>query len=1175
MRADSRSDATSRLNELGALNYDDVRRSTRKPIMKRRGNEPRMSGPTAAPDDRLELEKNAIRGLFGQLKSRVPGAVDHRAFRARKEPRANSFWVGLRQALISARSSLRPDQYDDYFEWLRAQINASKHFREFPAPVAALDGIFDATPVSADAEVHWAVARLVGLIDELRPVLKLTAALDDLVAAGGVGQALQIMDRLAEHLGASLWVYELGLALRQLDQGLEAQKLYSEQVRAPLRRAGYSFVVSYASVRNEPRTTWPRYRDNVADRVSTLALSDDFKTLIRYRLLGDNLETQDDVLGVLRGVQSFTAVDQYRTLLRVAEWCMEHQGCAELRQAFQTHLPRLVGLGDARLTFLVDSLGSQSKPHQKAPAACSRLLAGDLAGAYRMSLRDLKARPSDLGALLIVSICCAETGRSPPPWLGAQTAALAADLAAILGRSRDYGVAMSTARKVAQNLKGLNRFQQLAAVLELASGSPLNRTFRGVEALFGCRLDTLAQTAAAASGAGIACQLLEAMTLMRDGDLLSAKERLRTCAGSPSVVGAALGSYWLAHILPRTGERPEAIRLLAAEAARIPDASAWLPVRSVLPSLRWPDLKQIAGELAVSIVLDLSWRALGDDKIATLRRFAFNAFLKHNGIRRPSDLKGREEEFSRSELLYFLRNVCVVSVMDMSSYFGSSSEVDDEVLAIQEWLMSLDPARLDEYQARVFELNNRKVILEGLKLVDSSRLYVDVEAIEDWSRRDFGEDFSRYVSLVEAGIGVAADYDDMLRVIQAADHSQSFEVPENEADAILVDLTKALLREFLHSPEHGLDSYLSRRVRHHPLTATLRGPLESAGLITTKDTEFGAYKDNTAILARFPSLSDDGRRQLGEALSAFARTFDAILADLKEQRFHTRTVDHPNGLFQITLLPLHHYVIRSVVQLDRRFEDYLTSAFSVFWAILSVSLTEAQTLLNVRTRADIATAFDGLQARLQEIAGDQPAFAALAASCQDTAGEVQRKLSEVSDWFVRPEAAEAGRTFTLGQIIDIGVKSALDPYKDLTPKVSVTIEEDILLQAANVALLAEVLLVVLNNARQHGGIERGQVIDIRCTANLADQVIELCVSSQIDPAVRTPDAQRKIATLNKQIAAGNFERARVSKEGDSGLTKVAAVVYQSQKGSLTFGFEGEDRFVVLTLYSLIIQAKVS
>lgn len=1135
-----------------------------------------MSGSAVAPEERLEFEKNVIRGLFGYLKSRVPGDVNHRHFKARREPRSDSFWVGLRKAVIAARANLDPDHYDHYFEWLRAQINASKHFREFPAPVAALDGLFDTDPISAEDEIHWAVARLAGVSDQIGMLCRLASALDESIAAGGANVAVQAMEAFEEHLGASLWLYELGLALRQVAQGLEAQKAYSEAIRAPIRRAAYSFIVSFASTRNEPRTTWPRFRDNVADRVAKLAFSDDSKTLVRYRLLGDNLETSDDVLAVLRGIQSFPAMDQYRTLVRVAEWCVEHRGSSVLRQALQAHLPKLAGIKDERLARLIRTMSPGGRSETAPPGALLLLAKGHLTSAYRLSLKDLRAQPSDLGALVILAICCAERNHAAPAFLGTHNAGLLTDLIAILGRTRDYGVSMSSARKLAQNFKGLDRFQKLLAVLELASGSPLNRTFYGVEALFGTGLDNLALAVSAAPEApgeeSAAARLLNAMVLMRDGDLAAAKTELQACAGLGSVVGTALSNVWLAHILPMTGEREGAIRLLAAEAARIPDASAWLPVKSVFPTPRWPDLKPIASELAVSIVLDLSWRAVGEDKIATLRRFAFNAFLKQNGIRRPSDLKSREADFSRSELLYFLKNICVASVMDMSSYFQSSADVDDEVLAIQEWLMTFDPARIDEYQARVFELHNRKAILEGLKLVDGSRLYVDVEAIEDWSRRDFGEDFSRYVNLVEAGIGVAADYDDMLRLIQAADQTQSFEVPENEADAILVDLTRALLREFLHSPEHGLDSYLSRRVRHHPLTATLRGPLESAGLITTKDTEFGAYRDNTAVLARLPGLSDDGRRQLNEALAEFAGTFDAILADLKEQRFHTRTADHPKGLFQITLKPIHHYVIRSVVQLNRQFEDYLNGAFSVFWALLSLSLTEAQTLLNVSVRASIAESFDSLQARLREIAGDQPGFPALAASCQDTAGEVQRKLTEVSNWFVKPEIAEASRTFSLRQIIDIGVKSALDPYKDLAPKVTVTVENDIDLQAANVALLAEVLLVVLNNARQHGGVEHGQVIDIHCTADLEEQVIELCVSSQIDPVVRTAKAIRRVADLNKQIAAGNFERARVSREGESGFTKVAAVVYQSKKGSLEFGFEGNDRFAVRTLYSLIIQA---
>lgn len=1123
-------------------------------------------------EERLELEKNVIRGLFGQLKSRVPGAVDHREFKARKEPRADTFWTGLRRALVSARGALEPSQYDEYFEWLRAQINSSRHFREFPAPVIAMDGIFEARVLPAEAEIHWAVARLVGVTAELNQIQKMGGAIDDLVAAGAAAEAVLIMDLVSDTLGASLWLYELGLALRQMDQGLEAQKTYSELVRAPLRRAGYSFVVSYASMRNEPRTTWPRFRDNVVERISKLAFHEDSKSLIRFRLLGDNLETAEDVLAVLRSVQSFPAVDQFRTLLRAAEWCVEHQGCDSLRAAFKAHLSQLAAIEDDRLTFLLERLKDEPARPAVPPAPFALLLQGDLSAAYRAAFTSLRKRPSDLAALVVMAICCAEVGHAPSVRLGAHSVGLLTDLMAILGRTRDYGVSMSSVRKLSQNLKGLGRFQKLAALLDLSSGSPLNRSFHGLESLFHCTLDGMAAAAEQADPTSTAACLLRAMAAMRDGELDTGRAALEAAVDRGGVIGPAMGNYWLAHILVVTGNREGAFRLLAEEAARIPDASAWLPVKSVIPAPKWGDFKPIANELCVCIVLDLSWRTEGDDRIATLRRFAFNAFLKQNGIRRPSDLRGRENEFSHLELLYFLKNVCVASVMDMSSFFASSAEVDDEVLAVQEWLMILDPSRVDEYQARVFELNNRKVILEGLKLVDSSRLYVDVDAIKEWSRRDFGEDFSRYVNLVEAGIGVAADFDDMLRLLNSADHAQSFEIPENEADAILVDLTKALLREFLHSSEHGLDSYLSRRVRHHPLTAALRGPLESAGLITTKDTEFGAYQKNHALLARLPGLSEDCRERLSTALADFSGTFDTILAELKEARFHTRSAEHPNGLFQVNLLPIHHYIIRSLVQLDRQFDDYLNGAFSVFWALLGASLTEARTLLDVEVRASIAEAFDNLQARLKEIAGDEPGFPALASLFQDTAGEVQRKLTEVSDWFVKPEFAEATRTFTLGQIIDIGVKSALDPYKDRAPAVSVTVANDIDLQAANVALLAEVLLVVLNNARQHGGIDHGQVIDIHCTANLDDQVIELCVSNQIDPAVRTLQNVRKIAALNKQIAAGNFERARVSKEGDSGFIKIAAVVYQSKKGSLKFGFEGEDRFAVRALYSLIILA---
>jgi hypothetical protein len=69
-------------------------------------------------------------------------------------------------------------------------------------------------------------------------------------------------------------------------------------------------------------------------------------------------------------------------------------------------------------------------------------------------------------------------------------------------------------------------------------------------------------------------------------------------------------------------------------------------------------------------------------------------------------------------------------------------------------------------------------------------------------------------------------------------------LPKNEMDDLFQAMIINLRDEFISSAEHGLDGYLSVRIRHGTLVSQLRSPLEAANLITKKHSETGAYYSN-------------------------------------------------------------------------------------------------------------------------------------------------------------------------------------------------------------------------------------------------------------------------------------------------------------------------------------------
>jgi hypothetical protein len=415
---------------------------------------------------------------------------------------------------------------------------------------------------------------------------------------------------------------------------------------------------------------------------------------------------------------------------------------------------------------------------------------------------------------------------------------------------------------------------------------------------------------------------------------------------------------------------------------------------------------------------------------------------------------------------------------------------------------------------------------------------------------------------VKAGVGVADNYDALLRGVLKPDELNKayFEVPQSEADDILFQMVSRLADRFINDSDFGLDSYLSKRVRHESLTSYLRNPLERQGLITQRDSKTGTYEANARWGSGSQSDSTEINIIIDECLREFSEKFDKILVLLRTDDFHIRSKEKPNGLFEFKLNAPMLHILRTVVQQRLEVDDFARTCLTIFWVLLNPSLERARDYLRIDTKTKIATLFEELRAKIYPLVWRSAAAAELSAAIGDTSAAVQAEIDNVAEWFVRQEVSQGRHRYTLKQAVDIAVESALRGMRNFEPDVQTVSTGESLIAASDLIVIADIMRVALGNVKAHANKARGRPkIEIEVTEYSEKEIISFRVISDIGVGVRSDENERRLEEIRQDIAARTYG-TKVKSEGGSGLRKLASIVHQSDRGRIEFDFESDNKF---------------
>lgn len=1103
------------------------------------------------------------------------------------------------KSVSKVRNTIRPEMYEALIAWLPnvrykgRGVVGGRTPRDLTA-IKTSTRVFD--PLSLENELLWTATFLRNSAVLINSFRRLAEDFEYALFAQGYEEAHSALDSIERECGISLWSIELRIAVLQLWKGLEAQKILTNQIRESRAKGDVvSFLAYYISVRNEDTVNPFSLRDEILEASTNWRITDDFRKYLLHRLVDLWPTDVAGISAILRHEATSATIDYYETFVRVATKAIAGDSEGSIARLFATPLGLLLrDVEDLRLTKLLAICKGRHWPADPLENTDPEdsLLEGRYGAAYELSTARPVSKPFDT-SLLVTAIKAAVELPSEKVVKGDsftdQILSLGLDL---VSKDRGFEQAFISLARLTLNLRYLAAASVFEAFAwEEVSTSPIPDAQRGISAYILSPFVTsrvarflppekrnsyfheVSQAFVNSSAAqfefdraGLGCSLhglySHETTLRRDIDRLlgiadfgACLETARSLEASDSVRMRRIATRCEAFCLLQMDRLSEAVDFIARHALDDQGVIRMLPIGECTSKLNKTNLRELAPSITTPILLDVAARYL-DDAYGNRRSYAYEDFLNAHSVERPSELKDHVAGFNKQLLTYYLRYICVPEVMQVSIAFNSSKELEEERLRVCNILLSLDPDNSSEYEAEIRTITRKHAIRRGLRQVEQSKISIETEPIRRWAAKELKESFIRYQSLRATQItsgqsAIAKAYEEALQ--RPTPVGELPDLPKDEATDLLVLMVTRFLRECFTNPFHGLDCYLSMRVRHGALSGQLRGPLEEEKIITQREVGSDEYKTNEYWVPRISAVDARLAEGLDKRLKTFSRDYDALIDTFANNYVQIQGPERLHGLFKSVLSPLTLVVLAAEVRPDTTFDAFVDLCFHIFWDNVGTCLKSINDYIDSSLKPAINTLFTSL---LMDVELSYVRITDLNSAIRSAQTKAQQAVDQVKDWF-RPALELPSRHFSFQELFDIGLEQVKKIHPEFDPKITSDIGE--MPSFIELNRFSDIFFIILDNISKHSGLSDPK---IEVSAHAVDRTLKINIRNQVSSESRGAASDR-VKRVRAAIAEGTLQRATRS-EGGTGLIKLRNIVRQDEQiaQNLDFGFADDGCFFV-------------
>ena len=559
---------------------------------------------------------------------------------------------------------------------------------------------------------------------------------------------------------------------------------------------------------------------------------------------------------------------------------------------------------------------------------------------------------------------------------------------------------------------------------------------------------------------------------------------------------------------------------------------------------------------------------------------AYDAFMFAVGATKPSELFDLETRFGKERLLLFLSGVCVPKVLARSPVFDSSEDVSLERIRICQFLARGNRSNADKHIEEINDLTQQLVIRRGVREVDSSKIFVDVDGLKQAGRPRWKHSFARLTELAESDSTSAIETIDTTEIIvidltgggkkgsedvEGGPLSietvplQLISVPFGHFKELFLDIRD----QFVSSNEFGLNSYLSVRIRHGTIEGQVRSSFEAANLLSQRTAATGgSYQVNRFWQEKLQNVDGNDAQQFQKSLQSFSTVIDGIADRLKGSLITIRTEKKSDtGLFDYRFS--NEELAQLFTEKFRALRDYgqfIDGILDVLWTRTHANLKQIREYISGPLKEEAYDALVNLQEQAKRLlpSAVNGEFQMTASTCLTS---FQNDFQRMSDWF-NVSGQTTVQHFSLKDLIKIcaAVISNTHPTSHFSPDVRAPAQP--IFNGNYFPAFSDIVRTLMDNTIKHSGVD-GE-LRVTIDATIKRDVLTLTIANNLSPDRRAIDPATRLR--NKYAGQdGEGDSDIIAREGGSGLHKIHKILrfdLRREKHRMEFGYNTNDELAV-------------
>ena len=531
-------------------------------------------------------------------------------------------------------------------------------------------------------------------------------------------------------------------------------------------------------------------------------------------------------------------------------------------------------------------------------------------------------------------------------------------------------------------------------------------------------------------------------------------------------------------------------------------------------------------------------------------------FFLYNDIEKPSLLGEFDKGYSKEELVFFLRYVCIPQIMGpVLLSIRSSKDLDQERINTCQSLRKIDVENEEVYEQEIQEITHKLFINDGLNTIENSKIHVNTEGIKSRISKTLKSDFNNYMYYRNHKI------DAVLETIKNIEGGEKLKIITFDTSQMFSEIVNTIRNEFVSGGEYGLDGYLSMNIRHGTLAGQLRSPLAKVDLLTTYLVESNSYEVNERWLFKTHSTSD--REKIKSAIIEFNIETDGIIEYLRKTLIQISTEEKPTkGIFDYSWGTAQINSLQTLLTENIIFEDFIEKVFEYLWDVTERNLAIMREVIRNEIKQKYINAFAKMQSVMRSINAKET-FPEALRWLNEAQNDVDAELEKICNWFKR-SAESQHADFDLDLAFQIGFKMIQNIHpekkfeiKELTKNLNYQIPGVYLRNYWNI------FYTLFDNVCKYASEENG-IKYISCDLKANDSGIYIKMSNAYDCTNGIGPENEKIQAALSIINDKKY-LARAKQEGGSGIPKIYKImsVDLDKKANITCNFLPEkNQFII-------------